>query len=43
LCYATFALPGNGGDWLINEIGTAYPAVAVVLATMWPVISSSVQ
>ena len=28
-----FSMPGNGGDWLINEIGTAHPAVAVVLAT----------
>lgn len=27
------AMPGNGGDWLIQQMLTAFPAVAVVLAT----------
>ena len=28
-----YSMPGKGGDWLIGEIRSVFPAVAVVLAT----------
>jgi two-component system C4-dicarboxylate transport response regulator DctD len=28
-----YSMPGHRGDWLIGEIRTAFPAVAVILAT----------